>query len=89
MEGTRDYRGLTYILESGDAVVYMKDLPKTIDDYGVVVHELFHAASWILRNIGIVQVEGSEECYAYVLEHLYNETVDWLNSLEKTNEQHE
>ena len=47
----------------------------------VVVHELIHAVSHILRNVGIEYSLDSEEVYAYVMEDLTEKVTNWISNL--------
>ena len=42
-------------------------------DNGCIAHEIFHAASMLLRSRGIELSEESEEAYAYL--------IDWMTSI--------
>jgi hypothetical protein len=44
-----------------------------------LVHEIFHATSWVMRHRDIMlDAEGSEEAWAYYIAYLYNEIKEKL-----------
>lgn len=46
-----------------------------------LIHEIFHAVSWIMRNRAIhLDSEGSEETWAYYISYLYREIKEKLNA---------
>lgn len=81
MDGVKDYVGVTLRLESGDSAILLSDKDEEGIATPVVVHELIHAVSHILRNICIEYSEDSEEVYAYVMEDLTEKVTDWISNL--------
>ena len=81
MDGVKDYLGLTLCLESGDSAILF---PNEDVSVSVVVHELIHAVSHILRNIGIEYSIESEEVYAYVIEDLTKKVIDWITKSQRS-----
>lgn len=72
---------VTLSLTNGDAVIYGKDVPRTIAEKAVLQHEIFHAASHLLRSVGIDHTADTEEAYAYVIEDFTLRVFTWLSSL--------
>ena len=81
MDGVKDYMGVTLRLESGDSAILLSDEDVEGIATPVVVHELIHAVSHVLRNIGIEYSEDSEEVYAYVIEDLTEKVTNWISLL--------
>lgn len=81
MDGVKDYMGLTLRLESGDSAILLSDMDGESISTPVVVHELIHAVSHILRNVGIEYSLDSEEVYAYVMEDLTEKVTNWISNL--------
>ena len=52
-------------------VIRLKKYPKTPKDHGVLAHEIFHAASFILWRMGVhLDIEKTDEVYAYLIGYL-------------------
>lgn len=83
--------GRTRRLERGDVVVWLKRKPETVDSYGVLVHELFHAVELLFEWLPIPLTESSSEAYAYYLEYLYKEVISFMAEEEEKqkNAEHE
>lgn len=62
--------GQTLQIENSGIVVYMPKEPANAKDLGVLVHELFHAAYFILQKAGISCNDSTDEAYAYLIEFL-------------------
>jgi len=49
------------------------------DKHSNLIHEIFHATSWVLRNRDLyLDSEGSDEAYAYYIAYLYREITERL-----------
>jgi len=51
-------------------VLYIKSLPTDAESIGIIVHEIFHATSEILRKCGIEKTVDNEEVFAYFIQYL-------------------
>jgi len=71
---------ITLNLSTGDALIYSKTPVKGIRGQAMLTHEIFHAVSYILRNIGINHSVETEEVYAYILEDVLVNVFTWLSS---------
>ena len=71
---------VTFILGSGDSLIYSNDYKNDIEYTSAIAHEIIHAVSHILRNIGINHTEETEEVYAYTIEDLTKRILTWLIS---------
>lgn len=60
--------------------VWLPQKPKTAQETGFLVHELFHASYAILKNIGSDLCDESEEVFAYMLGYVTEKTIDWITS---------
>lgn len=66
--------GRTCMLESGQVIVRMPVIPSLSIDRGILAHEIFHAAEFVLHRVGIKHdVHKSGEAYAYLIGHLTQE----------------
>lgn len=62
--------GMTVQIADGGILVYMPHKPVNAKGLGVLVHELFHAAYFIMRKAGIDCNDSTDEAYAYLIEFL-------------------
>lgn len=60
-------------LKGNQRVIRMANYPITVIDYGILQHEIFHAADLALRHMGITLSDDSDEAYAYLIEYLTTE----------------
>lgn len=58
------------LLETNQTFMRLKGKPKTTIEFGSLQHEIFHAADFILRKIGISLSADSDEAYAYLIGYL-------------------
>lgn len=74
-----DFKGIFLTNTSdGDLVIAIDIKYLSIE---VIAHEAFHAASHILRFVGIELVPESEEVYAYLLQFIVEEIVKYSKEL--------
>ena len=59
--------------------VWMPRVPENSQDFGFLVHELFHAVVKMLDTIGVTPTESSEEVYAYTLGYLMQRVIETFN----------
>lgn len=71
--------GQTLQIENSGILVYLSKEPSDAKDVGVLVHELFHAAYFILQKAGIDCNDSADEAYAYLLEFLVEKAVSSLS----------
>lgn len=62
--------GKTLQIENSGILVYLPKEPVDAKDMGVMMHELFHAAYFILQKAGIDCNDSADEAYAYLLQFL-------------------
>lgn len=61
----------------GQHLVWSKEVPKTNVDISVMIHEIFHAVSDIMGDVGILhETKGSNEAFAYLLENITKQALD-------------
>jgi len=73
-------RGICIMLPSNQTVIRLKRFHKKHDMIGVIVHEAFHATTFILERIGVkLGLSVSDEAYAYLIEFI---TTEIYNKLE-------
>lgn len=70
---------ITFMLPTGDAMIYSESFDSGTDDDEVMRHEILHAVSHILRNVGIEHTAETEEAYAYALEYCNKRILTWLS----------
>lgn len=51
-------------------VIRLLNYPETPEDFGILVHEIFHCVSMILRDLGFKLKDASDEAYAYLIGYL-------------------
>lgn len=71
--------GQTLQIKDGGILVYLPKVPSDAKDIGVLVHELFHAAYFILQKAGIDCNDSADEAYAYLIEFLVEKAVSSLS----------
>lgn len=57
-----------------NVVIHVKEHQRT----GVIVHEIYHAASMIQQAMGVVADHNNDELGAYIAQHLFEEVMHWL-----------
>ncbi len=67
-----------YDNESGILAVWSPAMPTTPEDFGFLVHELFHATCVVIATIGAQPSDDTEEVYAYLLGYLTKRVLDEL-----------
>lgn len=67
-------KGRTVLLTTGgQTVIRIKDAIRCLEDVGTLVHEIFHATTFVLHHIGMdLKINVSCEAYAYLIEYLTN-----------------
>lgn len=76
--GEQPFRMITFLLPTGDAMIYSEKFDRTTDDDEVMRHEILHAASHILRSVGIEHTVDTEEVYAFTIEYCNKRIIAWL-----------
>lgn len=71
-EHTDELAGM-YSQNKGYRLLWLPQIPMTIDDYGCLVHEIEHAVFNILLAKGITHTEEDDEVYAYLIGYLFCE----------------
>lgn len=67
-DATFNGRGWTkYTSKFNSYLVWFPSNPKTAEEVGFLVHELFHATYAVMCNVGINLSEDSEEVFAYTI----------------------
>ena len=79
--------GEAFMLNSGDAVIWIRDGFSTEATAGMIIHEASHVAIQMLNDIGIQLCEGSEEIYAYMTKYIATEAMSKLGLTITTDEQ--
>ncbi len=58
--------------------VWIPEPPKTAQDVGFLVHELFHSTYAVMCNSGISLSEDSEEAFAYMIGYMTEKVLEQL-----------
>lgn len=78
-------KGCAYMVDTGQLILYMPNIPKKLDDFVILNHEIFHCTTLILKRIGVFLSPESEEAYAYLLEYItqkvFSKTAKFSSSL--------
>lgn len=70
----------------GQTLMRFKNTPNSIKDYSIISHEVFHAVSMILWRIGMpLEVQKSDEAYAYLIEYITFQMYDRLRLIINAN----
>jgi hypothetical protein len=78
-----DTDGRTIVTPFGTVIIRSRIDLATPYGVGVMVHELFHAASAILHRKGVLFSEASEEAFTYLLEFLTRQVFAHFSTLPK------
>lgn len=66
--------GKCILLASNNVVVRTSDFPKSPEQMGSLQHEIFHAVAFVMWRIGMeLEIDKSEEAYAYLIGYLTKE----------------
>lgn len=71
--------GKTVVLSGGQLILFMPQLPKSITDYAVLQHEIFHVAFFVLEKAGIVLNDTCDEAYSYLIQFLTKRILQEFN----------
>lgn len=63
-------KGCSCMFDTGQLILYMPNVPKKLDDFTTLNHEIFHCTTLILKRIGVSLSPESEEAYAYLYEYI-------------------
>lgn len=74
-------QGTTGLLSNNALFIRLLHSPTTPEYKGILVHEVFHVTSILLRSRGMSLVKESEEAYAYLLEFIYRKIVEKVEEL--------
>ncbi len=67
-----------YVKKFNSLLVWLPGRPKTAQEVGFLVHELFHATYAVMCNAGISLSEDSEEIFAYAIGFLAEKVMETL-----------
>lgn len=73
MDDNDSCNGRTFMCQTGQTIIRLKNYPSTPYRQGVLVHEVFHAVYFIFNRIGLELTRDSEEAYAYFIDYLTRE----------------
>ncbi len=73
LEGLEYHAAKTVLFENGNIFLWIEERPDSPAGFGALAHEVFHAACFILQNIGVKFSSKSQEAYAYLIDYLYEQ----------------
>lgn len=65
-----------YSQEHNSFFAWIPEKPKTAQDIGFLIHELFHSTYAVMLNIGIPLSDDTEEAYAYTMGYLTEKVLE-------------
>lgn len=63
-------KGYTLRLQNNAILLWTRDFPHTPEQFGYLMHEIFHASDLTLRRAGCALSDDSDEVWAYQIEWL-------------------
>lgn len=63
-------QGRTMEFDNGAVLIWLKDVPMGAAGIALLCHEVYHAACFILRRVGMNDGRETEEAWAYLQQHL-------------------
>ena len=87
LEHTKNCDGL-YSQHDCYRLLWVYRIPESVAEYVDLVHEVEHAAFYMLKDKGLIHTEESDEAYAYLMGWLYGEIMVFINSISEKNERH-
>ena len=63
-------QGYALMFPSGSCILRIRKMPYDPKDYGILSHEIFHIATFILNDCGIESNQHTEEVHAYLIGYL-------------------
>lgn len=79
--------GEAFLLNSGDAVIWIRDAFSQETTATILIHEASHVAIKMLKDIGVTLTDESEEVYAYMIQYIAKEAMSKLGLTITTDEQ--
>lgn len=70
--------GRATMFKSGAVLIRMMNYPVTNNDYGNIVHEVFHAVCFVFKRINLKLSPKSDEAWAYLIDYLTKEIYNRL-----------
>lgn len=75
--------------EENFTMLWLRDVPVTIENYGSLVHEIEHYVFYLLDRIGMKHTKESDEAYAYLSAHVFKEIDNIIVTKREENEKQE
>lgn len=75
--------------EENFTMLWLRDVPVTIENYGSLVHEIEHYVFYLLDRIGMKHTKASDEAYAYLTAHVFKEIDNIIVTKREENEKQE
>ena len=75
--------------EENFTMLWLRDVPVTIENYGSLVHEIEHYVFYLFNRIGMKHTKASDEAYAYLTAHVFKEIDNIIVTKREENEKQE
>lgn len=72
-------KGRCVIFPGHQTLIRLLDFPTTVEQYGCLQHEIFHAVHFITRKMGFKLKVSSCEAYAYLIGYLTEKIYEKIN----------
>lgn len=70
--------GKAIMLDTNQTVLWLREKPTTARHFGLLSHEIYHCAGFVLRAVGIEYCQETEEAYAYLIQYLTEQIYEKL-----------
>lgn len=67
----------TFMNPDGSSVIYLKKAPEEPHELQTLAHEIYHAVTNIMEEVGVIHTKESDEAWAYLYEHLFFEITNF------------
>jgi hypothetical protein len=80
LEMGSNVQGRTVMLRGGQTIIRLKRFNRKPQTVAILVHEVFHAVSFLFDRIGIKHSDGSDEAWSYAIEYLVRRILERLGA---------
>jgi hypothetical protein len=71
--------GKSILFSTNHSLIRIPIFTGTPNDYGVLAHEIFHIAEFVLNRVGITHSSDSNESFAYLIQYITKEIYKEFN----------
>lgn len=83
---TKGYEGM-YHEDDDFRLIWLQEIPTTVGKYSDLVHEIEHATFYLLKSRGLQHTEESDEAYAYLSGHIFEQIDSLIVELREENKE--